>query len=73
LNLSLDACGANILDLNDYDVEDAALQVACSSTVVVNVAGSLDLDAAQNAQVYIVGNPAISDFNLHQNASVQPK
>jgi hypothetical protein len=73
LNLSLDACGSNMIDLSDYTVEDASLQVACASTVVVNVDGHLEVDAAQNAQVFFVDNPAVKLLEVHEFASVQPK
>jgi hypothetical protein len=71
--LSVDVCGSNAVDLNDYAVEDAALQVACNSIVAVNVAGRLQADAAQYAQVYFAGKPSIRSLNVHENAFVQPR
>jgi hypothetical protein len=72
-DLSVDACGSGTVDLGDYRVEDAALQVACASTVIINVDRSLDVNAAQNAQVYFTGHPAVSDLNVHEYAFVGPK
>ena len=72
-NLWVDACGSGAVDLTDYHVEDAALQVACSSMVIVNVNGILDGDTAQNGQVYFVGYPALNYLGIHENASVAPK
>lgn len=71
--LSVDACGISTVYLNDYHVEDASIKASCASSLVVNAGGGLDVDAAQNAQVYFVSKPAVGDLNVHENASTQPK
>jgi hypothetical protein len=71
--LSVDVCGSNAVDLQEYAVKDAALQVACNSIVAVNVAGRLQADAAQYAQVYFAGKPSVRSLNVHENAFVQPR
>lgn len=72
-NLWVDACGSGGVDLTDYRVEDATLQVSCSSTVIVNVTGKLDGDTAQNARGYLVGYPELNYLSVHENASLAPK
>lgn len=72
-DLAVDACGSGLVDISDYHVEDAALQVACASVVVVNVDSRLEVDAAQNAQIYFTGNPVSSDLKVHEFAFVGPK
>lgn len=72
-SLSLDACGSNIIDLADYKVANASLDAACASVVLLNVDGRLGGSAAQNAQVYYVGDPSVNLLDVHQYASVQPK
>lgn len=72
-SLSLDTCGSNIIDLGDYKIANASLDAACASVVVLNVDGRLTGSAAQNTQVYYVGEPAVNLLDVHGYASVQPK
>lgn len=72
-NLSLEACGSSMVDLGEYAVEEASLEVSCNSTVSVDVAGRLEVDASQHAQVRFGGQPAVKAFAVHEYASVQPK
>jgi hypothetical protein len=72
-NLALEACGANLVDLSEFNVEDAALEVSCNSKVIVNVAGMLETKASQYAQITFVGNPAVKVFDVHESAAVQSK
>jgi hypothetical protein len=72
-SLSLDACGANIIDLSNYKVANANIDCACASVVLLNVDARLDGSAAQKAQVYYVGEPAANLLDIHGYASVQPK
>ncbi|MGW8226015.1 MAG: GIN domain-containing protein, partial [Anaerolineales bacterium] len=72
-NLALETCGANLVDLSEFYVEDAALEVSCNSTVVVNVAGRLETEASQHAQVTFAGDPAVKVFNVHESATVKSK
>jgi hypothetical protein len=49
-DLSLEACGANIVDLGEYETVDAQLEVSCASKVILGAAGQLVGDATQHAR-----------------------
>ena len=72
-DLSLEACGANIIDLGDYETVDAQLDVSCASKVILGAAGQLVGDASQNAQVFYAGEPALHQFKVHEFASLQSR
>jgi len=72
-NLALEACGANFVDLSEFNVEDAALEVSCNSKVAVNVSGQLETKASQFAQVTFAGDPLVKVFDVHESAAVQSK
>jgi hypothetical protein len=72
-NLTLEACGSNIVDLSDYTVEDAVVQASCDSTVIVDVPGRMEGEASQHAQVFFAGSPAVNHIEVNEFASVQPK
>lgn len=71
--LRLDACGNSVADLGRYRSVDAALEVSCNSTSVVNVAGKLDVDASQYSQVFYTGGPASIVREVNESAYVGPK
>ena len=72
-NLALEACGANLVDLSEFNVKDAAIEVSCNSKVAVNVSDQLETKASQFAQVTFAGNPAVKVFDVHESAAVQSK
>jgi hypothetical protein len=71
-NLRLDVCGNSVADLGSYRAVDAALEVSCNSTSVVNVAGKLEVDASQYSQVYYNGSPASVLREVYESAYVGP-
>ena len=71
--LYIDACGNSLAELGNYHAEDAALEVSCNSTSVVNVAGMLDADASQYSQVFYIGSPTSVLREVNESAYVGPK
>jgi hypothetical protein len=72
-NLRIDACGNSVADLGSYRAKDAALEVSCNSTSVVNVAGKLDVDASQYSQVFYTGGPTSIVRKVNESGYVGPK
>lgn len=72
-NLTLDACGSNIVDLSEYEAEIVNIEVSCASKVILNAVSKLVGDASQHAQVFYSGEPSASQFKLHEFASIQPR
>lgn len=71
--LDLQACGSSIVDLSDFESKDAALDVSCNSTIIVEVPGRLEVEASQYAQVYFTGNPVAKVLAVYEFASVQAR
>jgi len=72
-DLSLEACGANIVDLSEYKTVDAQLEVSCASKVILGAAEQLVGDASQHAQVFYSGKPALQQFKVQEFASLQSR
>ena len=72
LNLALEACGSNIVDLGEFTVEKATLETSCNSTVILDVPGHIEGEAPQHAQVFFAGSPAVNLIEVYEYASVQP-
>jgi hypothetical protein len=71
--LALNVCGSSIVDLSEFEVNNADLDVSCASKVAVNVSGQLNGEASQNARVTFTGDPPMNWIEVHQYASVQPE
>ena len=69
--VSVEACGASIVDLREFEAKDAMLQISCASTVVVNVPGQLEGEASQNAKIIFAGSPAENRIEVKEFASIQ--
>lgn len=65
-----DVCGSSQLDLQSFRAQEAAVEVACNGLVLVNVNGRLDIDAAQNAQVFYTGQPVLGEVGKYEYASI---
>jgi hypothetical protein len=72
-NLRLEGCGNSMADLSAFDVIDAEINMACSSTAIVDVDNRLDVEAAQSSRVFYINWPRSTDINTHANAYVGRK
>ena len=71
--LDVDASGGSNVDLADYPVGDATVNADGASTVVVNVRGTLDVDASGASRVKYLGDPTLGSIQLEGASSVDPK
>jgi hypothetical protein len=69
-NLEIDSSGASDIDLSNFPVEDAALKLSGSSQVIVNLNGTLDVNASGSSDVTYLGNPALGDIETSGASSV---
>jgi len=72
-NLTLDASGSSDVDLSEFPVADANLNVGGASTVIVNASGRLDVDASGASNVYYLGEPSMGTIEISGASSVEPK
>lgn len=72
-NLTLETCGANLVDLGAFAAEEATIEISCNSRANVDVSDQLQIKASQYAQLIYDGNPTITAFDVNESASVRPK
>lgn len=71
--LMLDVCGNSLVDLRNFQVEDAEIAASCASTVVVDIKGRLTGEASQHARIYYRGNPDVDEFVMAEWGTVRPE
>jgi hypothetical protein len=69
-DLEIDASGASEIDLSKFPVEDAVLKLSGSSQVIVNLNGTLDVNASGSSDVTYLGSPALGDIQTSGSSSV---
>jgi hypothetical protein len=72
-NLTLDASGSSDVDLSDFPVADAEIDVSGASTVTVNASGRLDVEASGASNVTYLGDPSMGTIETSGASSVEPK
>jgi len=71
-NVRLDASGASRVDLSEFRVDDADLEVSGASDVTVYVTGRLDVAASGASKVRYLGNPRMGRVDSSGASSVSP-
>ena len=72
-NMMIKAAGSNDVDLADFPVVDASVDLSGSSEVTVNLSGRLDLDASGSSTLYYLGNPRLGNMDLSGSSSIEQK
>lgn len=72
-DLIVDSSGSSFVDLSEYPVENADLNLSGSSSVTVNVSGTLDVSTSGSSDVYYLGNPTIGEISSSGSSTVQQK
>jgi hypothetical protein len=71
-DLRLDASGASRVDLSEFRVDDADLEISGASDVTVYVTGRLDVEASGASKVRYLGNPRMGTVDSSGASSVSP-
>jgi hypothetical protein len=71
-DLRLDASGASQVDLSDFRVDNADLEVSGASQATVYVTGRLDAEASGASQVRYLGDPSLGRVESSGASSVSP-
>lgn len=69
-DLLLEVSGASHVDLEEFTVQDAALDISGASEVIVNVNGDLNVDASGASDVTYVGSPRLGDIETSGASSI---
>ncbi len=69
-DLEIDASGASDIDLSNFPVENIVLKLSGSSKVIVNLNGTLDVNASGSSDVTYLGNPTLGDIQTSGSSSV---
>lgn len=72
-NLELDASGASDVDLTDFIVQDADVELSGASKATVNVKGKLDYDVSAASSLYFLGNPTIGKSEVSGASTIKHK
>lgn len=72
-DLVLDASGSSKVDLEQFPVNDARLDLSGSSEAIVNVSGVLNVSASGASDVTFVGEPQLGDVETSGASSIQRK
>ncbi len=69
-DLVIDASGSSDVDLAEFPVEDADLNLSGSSEIILNVSGTLDVSASGSSDVEYVGEPSLGSIQTSGSSSV---
>jgi hypothetical protein len=72
-NLTSTVSGASNLDLNNFQVANADLEVSGASHAVVNPTGTLNVNASGASSVQYVGNPTLGNIQTSGASNVNKK
>ena len=72
-DLTLDASGASIIDLSDFSVVDADVEVSGASKATVSASGRLDVNASGASSVTYLGNPTMGRVNTSGASSIRQR
>ena len=70
-NLRLDASGASNIDLKDFPVFDAEIELSGASEAEVVLSGTLNIDVSGASRLYYGGNPTIRRIDLSGASSIK--
>ncbi len=72
-NLVLDVSGASSADLESFPVSDLQAELSGASSAVVNVSGTLDVEASGASELSYLGDPRLGSVNTSGASSVGEK
>jgi hypothetical protein len=72
-NLVLDVSGASSVDLEAFPVTALQAELSGASSAVVNVSGTLDVEASDASELSYLGNPTLGNVNTSGASSVGEK
>ena len=61
--ISVEASGGSRLDLSDFPVHNAQVDLSGGSHATINLDGRLDADLSGGSQLYYIGEPALGDID----------
>jgi hypothetical protein len=70
-DLKLNASSGGQIDLGDFSVMNADVEMSSGGAATVNVSGTLNVDASSGSDVTYVGNPTLGDIETSSGASVE--
>jgi len=70
-DLSLDVSGASNLDLEDFPVQDADIELSGASEAEVVLSGTLDIEASGASRLYFRGTPTMGRIDLSGASSIK--
>ncbi len=68
-----DLSGSSEVDLADFPVVDANLDLSNGSETTVKPSGRLDVDAAGSSHLYYLGSPTLGKMDTSGSASIEQK
>jgi len=72
-NLVLEVSGASSVDLELFPVTDLQAELSGASNAVVNVSGTLDVEASGASELSYLGNPTLGNVNASGASTVREK
>ena len=72
-DVTIDASGASIVDLDDFRATDADVDVSGASSVTIHISGRLDAEASGASHVSYLGNPTLGKSDTSGVSSIQAK
>jgi hypothetical protein len=72
-DVTIDASGASEIDLTDFPVADAKIELSGGSEAIVKPSGRLDVNASGGSDIYYLGSPTRGEIDTSGGSSVKPK
>lgn len=72
-DLTVDASGSSEVNLADFPGSNGSVNASGSSTVTVNLSGSLDAEASGSSDIYYLGNPELGSIETSGSSNILPK
>jgi hypothetical protein len=69
--LTIDGSGGGRIDLGDFSVVDANVELSGGGRATVNSSGTLDVDASGGSHVTYVGSPTLGKIDTSGGSSVE--
>ena len=73
LELELEASGKSKLDIGEYVVDNARVDLKGASEAVINVISEFDVNLNEASRLYYLGNPIIHDSSISGDSVLQRK
>jgi hypothetical protein len=73
LELDLEASGKSKLDIGEYVVDVARVDLKGASEAVMNVVSEFDVTLNEASRLYYLGNPIIQDSSISGDSVLQRK